>query len=114
MAVTGLIHWFLYARLVSALDITSPTAIWLLRLAAVLLSQSYLITKMLERTSGISVHALEWISSVWIAFMWQFLWVCLLLFAAKIVLITTGMWIGFDGETQALIGRYTFAAVVGL
>ena len=28
IAITGLIHWFLYARLVSALDITSPAAIW--------------------------------------------------------------------------------------
>lgn len=45
ITILGLLHWFLYARLVSALELTSPAVLWPLRLLAVFLALSYLIAR---------------------------------------------------------------------
>ncbi|RQV94080.1 metallophosphoesterase [bacterium] len=115
ITITLLIHWFLYARLVSALEITSPAMLWTLRALALFLSQSYILARILERSfGGIAMHALEWTASVWIAIWWQLLWMTLLLFIIKVILLATGIWMNFSGEQQFMIGRYSVYAVVSI
>jgi predicted MPP superfamily phosphohydrolase len=115
VTVTGLIHWFLYSRLVSALDITSPVVLWTLRALAIFLSQSYILSRILERTySGYGMHSLEWVASVWIGIWWQLLWMSLLVYIVKIILIASGTWMSFSGVNQEMIGRYAFFAVLGI
>ena len=115
ITITLLIHWFLYARLVSALEITSPAVLWTLRALALFLSQSYLITKIVERSyGGVGMHALEWTASIWIGIWWQLLWMTLLLYLTKVILLATGTWMNFSGEQQFMIGRYSVYAVISI
>ncbi|MCB9365677.1 MAG: metallophosphoesterase [Calditrichaeota bacterium] len=109
LTILGLLHWFLYARLVSALDITSPTLLWPLRVLAAFLAVSYILGRILEqRMPGALAHAIDWIASIWVGMMWQFLWITFLFFLVKVVLVLSGQWSGMTFETQAALGRYSF------
>ena len=114
LLVTGLLHWFLYARLVLALDIASPAVYWPLRLLAVFLALSYIIARVIERYAPEPVvHVLHWIASIWMGLMWELLWITLLFYVAKVVLVVTGVWWKFDAGTVALIGRYAAITAIG-
>lgn len=109
VTILGLLHWFLYTRLVSALEITSPAILWPLRIAAAFLAVSYILVRILEQKfPGALAHALDWIASIWIGMMWQFLWITFLFFLVKIVLVISGVWGNQTLETHVLIGRYSF------
>jgi uncharacterized protein len=111
--VMGLLHWFLYARLVIALDIASPTVLWPLRVLALFLAISYIVAHFAERHGPEPlVHALHWIASIWMGLMWELLWIALLFYVAKIVLMLTGVWWKFDAGMVTLLGRY--AAVTAI
>ncbi|RPH93506.1 metallophosphoesterase [candidate division KSB1 bacterium] len=108
LTIMGLIHWFLYARLVSALEITNPALLWPLRILAVFLAVSYFIAHMTERHGPEPLtHAIHWIASNWLGLMWAFLWITLILYLGKIFLIATGVWFKFDAATITAIGRWT-------
>jgi predicted MPP superfamily phosphohydrolase len=115
LSINSLLHWFLYSRLVGALGITSPTALWSLRLAAVLLTASYLLARIWEdKVSEAATYVMHWIASVWMGLMLELLWLCLVFFLVKIALVLTGVWGGFDGQTQTMIGRIAFFAVTAI
>ncbi|MBK6766637.1 MAG: metallophosphoesterase [bacterium] len=115
LTIVGLLHWFLYARLVSALEITSSTVLWPLRILAAFLALSYIISRILEqRFPGMLAHAMDWIGSIWIGMMWQFLWITFLFFLVKVVLVISGQWGNFTLETHEALGRYSFIAVTAL
>ena len=115
VTILGLLHWFLYSRLVSALEITTPAILWPLRIAAAFLAVSYILVRILEqRFPGALAHALDWVASVWVGMMWQFLWITFLFFLVKVVLVVTGQWGNFALETHQLLGRYSFFAVTAL
>lgn len=115
VTILGLLHWFLYSRLVSALEITTPAILWLLRCAAAFLAVSYILVRILEQKfPGALAHALDWVASVWVGMMWQFLWITFLFFVVKVVLVISGQWGTFTLETHELIGRYSFFAVTTL
>lgn len=115
VTILGLLHWFLYSRLVSALEITTPAILWPLRFAAAFLAVSYLLVRILEQKfPGALAHALDWVASVWVGMMWQFLWITFLFFLVKVVLVIGGQWGTFTLETHQLIGRYSFYIVTTL
>lgn len=115
VAILGLLHWFLYSRLVSALEITNPAILWPLRVAAAFLAVSYILVRILEqRFPGAIAHALDWIASVWVGMMWQFLWITFLFFLVKVVLVISGQWGNYTLETHQLLGRAGFYAVTTL
>lgn len=113
LSVVGLIHWFLYNRLVSALEITSPAILWPLRILAVFLALSYFAARMVERHGPEPItHTLHWTASVWIGLMWELLWIAFVLYIAKIVLIASGIWFKLDSTTVTLLGRWTAIAAI--
>jgi predicted MPP superfamily phosphohydrolase len=115
VSILGLLHWFLYSRLVSALEITSPALLWPLRLLAAFLAVSYILVRILEqRFPGFIAHALDWVASIWIGMMWQFLWITFLFFLVKVVLVVGGQWGSYTLETQQLLGRSSFYIVTTL
>lgn len=115
VAILGLLHWFLYSRLVSALEITNPAILWSLRLAAAFLAVSYILVRILEqKIPGAFAHALDWVASVWIGMMWQFLWITFLFFLVKVVLVISGAWGNLTLETHEALGRYSFYFVTTL
>ncbi|MBK8130798.1 MAG: metallophosphoesterase [bacterium] len=115
ISIMGLLHWFLYSRLVSALELTSPALLWTLRILAAFLSVSYIIGRIIEaKLPGTLAHVVDWISSVWLGMMWQFLWITFLFFLVKVVLVISGQWGGWTMELHSAIGRYSFLAVTGL
>ncbi len=115
VAILGLLHWFLYSRLVSALEITNPAILWPLRIAAAFLAVSYILVRILEqRFPGAIAHALDWIASVWVGMMWQFLWITFLFFLVKVTLVISGQWGNYTLETHQLLGRASFYAVTAL
>ncbi len=115
ITILGLLHWFLYSRLVSALEVTSPAVLWTLRILAAFLALSYLIGRILEqRFPGLLAHAVDWIASIWVGMMWQFLWVSFLFFLVKVILVIGGQWGNFSLETHQLLGRYSFYIVTTL
>jgi uncharacterized protein len=115
LTILGLLHWFLYARLVIALDIVTPTVLWLLRLLAVLLAASYLIARSIERIAPEwLIHVAHWIASVWLGLMWQLLWITFLFFIVKLLLMLTGIWSRLDPDAIVALGRYSAAAAAAL
>lgn len=109
ITISGLIHWFLYSRLVSALEITSAGLLWTLRGTAAFLSVSYILVRILEhKYPGAITHALDWLASVWIGIWWQLLWVTALVFFVKVGLVLSGQWGNFSLETQTMLGRAGF------
>lgn len=115
ISILGLLHWFLYSRLVSALEITSPTVLWTLRILAAFLSVSYIISRILEsKMPGAVAHAMDWVASVWVGMMWQFLWIAFVFFLVKVALVISGQWGAWTMAQHTLLGRYSFYAVTGL
>jgi predicted MPP superfamily phosphohydrolase len=115
IGILGLIHWFLYARLVSAFDITAPALLWLLRFLIVFLAVSYILARMWEKTLPEPiVHILHWISSVWLGLMWELLWLTLLFFIIKVIMLATGFWGKLDPATIILLGRYSAITVISV
>ncbi|NUO18938.1 metallophosphoesterase [bacterium] len=115
VTILGLLHWFLYSRLVSALEITSSAVLWPLRILAAFLAVSYIIGRILEQKfPGFIAHAVDWIASIWMGMMWQFLWVTFLFFLVKVVLVVSGQWGEFTLETHQMLGRYSFYFVTSL
>ncbi len=115
LSITGLIHWFLYARLVGALDIVSLGALWTLRITAIFLAISYFLAHIIERhCPEWIVSALYWLSTVWMGLMWELLWMGLGLYVGKQVLVVTGIWSSLGAATIAAIGRYTVFGVIGV
>lgn len=114
VTILGLIHWFLYARLVGALDITSAAILWPLRLLAVYLTLSYIIARSWEHVAPEPVvHAQHWLASVWLGVMLQLLWMAAALLLVKAVLVLTGVWGTFTPATVTLLGRYAAGGVIG-
>ncbi|MCX6601411.1 MAG: metallophosphoesterase [bacterium] len=114
LLATGLFHWFLYARLVTALNIASPALLWPLRSLAVFLALSYFIARLSERHAPEAVvHALHWIASIWMGLMWELLWITLLLYLVKVALLLGGVWARLDSATTMLIGRYAVVSTLG-
>jgi len=105
LAITGLIHTFLYRGLVRGLGITAPAALWTLRGLAVLLAVSYILTRMID---GVApewlVHSAHWASSVWMGLMFYLLSIGLLVWLAKLVLRIVGVWSRLEPQ-HALLGR---------
>ena len=115
IGILGLIHWFLYARLVSALELTGPALLWPLRVLTVLLAVSYILARIWEKSLPEPiVHALHWISSVWLGLMWELLWLTLLFFIVKVILLATGYWGRLDPAVVLLIGRYSAITVIAV
>ncbi len=113
LTISGLIHWFLYARLVIALDITSPSVLWPLRIAAVLLAVSYILVRMWERVAPEPVaYASEWVAASWIGMMFELLWMALALYVLKVILWLTGVWGKLSPETVTQMGRGSVILVV--
>jgi uncharacterized protein len=113
LSILGLIHWFLYSRLISALAITSPGTLWPLRILALFLAVSYILARVSERYTPESVsRALDWVASIWVGLMWELLWLTLFFFVAKLVLIGTGFWGRFDATTLTDIGKYSAISVI--
>jgi predicted MPP superfamily phosphohydrolase len=113
LTISGLIHWFLYARLVGALDITSPAILWPLRSAAILLAVSYVLIRLWERIAPEpAVYAGEWVAANWIGMMFELLWMTALMWIVNLLLRLFGIWSRFDATQQMLIGRWTAVAVI--
>jgi uncharacterized protein len=109
LSVSGLIHWFLYARFIAAFDITSPQLLWLLRGIFVFLTLSYLLARNLEFI-GAPWHVIttaHWISCVWMGFMIEFLWMGLVGMVVKGGLVLTGAWARMGPANQDILGRST-------
>ncbi|MBI5058668.1 metallophosphoesterase [candidate division KSB1 bacterium] len=107
LSISGLIHWFLYARFVAAFGITAPQLLWLLRGVATLLAVSYLIARNLEYSGAPwqLVTTAHWISCVWLGFMLQFFWMGLTGMLVKAGLVMTGEWARMGPLNQAALGR---------
>jgi predicted MPP superfamily phosphohydrolase len=115
ITLLGLIHWFLYARLVSAFGIASPVMLWTLRGIAAYLTVSYITARISERhLPDLLVQAFHWIASVWIGLMWELLWLTAVFFLIKLLLILTGVWSRLDPLTIVALGRYSGLTVIGL
>ena len=115
LTISGLIHWFLYARLVSALEITSAGILWPLRILAVFLAVSYILVRIWERfTPDPYVYATEWFAASWIGMMFQLLWMTALVWLIRLLLRITGVWGQFAPEQHTLIGRVAVIAVIGM
>ena len=115
ISVLGLLHWFLYARLVTALNLTSPGILWSLRGLAVFLTLAYLIARSTERFAPEwLVHTLHWVASVWLGVMWQLLWITFVFFLVKLLLMLSGTWSRLDPVTVVALGRYSALAVISL
>ena len=113
IGILGLIHWFLYTRLVSAFAITSPAGLWILRFLTVFLAVSYILARVWEhRLPEPVVHALHWIASVWLGLMWELLWLTLIFFIVKVVMLATGFWGKLDPEVVLALGRYSGITVI--
>ncbi len=113
LTISGLIHWFLYARLVVALEITSPSILWPLRIAAVLLAVSYILVRLWERVAPEPVaYASEWAAASWIGMMFELLWMTLALYILKLILWLTGVWGRLSPETVTQMGRGSVILVV--
>ena len=113
LTISGLIHWFLYTRLISALEITSPGILWPLRILAVLLAVSYILVRVWERVAPDPVvYAGEWIAASWIGLMFELLWMALILTVLKFILWLTGAWGRLGAENLTLLGRWSFLVVV--
>lgn len=114
LSISGLIHWFLYARFVSAFSISQAPVLWLLRSVALLLAVSYMLARWLEFSSAPDwlVRGSNWAASIWLGMMLQFLWMCLLAVFVKMILVFSGYWVklGFDG--QAALGRYSGLGII--
>lgn len=114
VTILGLIHWFLYARLVGALDISSPAILWSLRLLAGYLALSYILARTWEHIAPEPVvHTLHWIASVWLGVMLQLLWMAAALLLVKVILVLTGLWSGFTPATVSMLGRYAALGALG-
>jgi len=114
LLVSGLFHGFLYARLVTALNIASPVLLWPLRSLAVFLALSYFMARLSEgHAPEPVVHALHWIASIWMGLMWELLWITLLLYLVKVALLLGGVWARLDSATTMLIGRYAVVSALG-
>jgi hypothetical protein len=113
LTISGLIHWFLYARLVSALEITSPGILWPLRLLAVLLALSYILVRLWERIAPQpTVYVSEWTAASWIGMMFELLWMTAVVWIIKLLLQLFGIWSRFDPAQQTMIGRWSVIVVV--
>lgn len=114
IGILGLIHWFLYARFVSAFAISSPAALWSLRFLAVFLAVSYILARIWERSLPEPiVNVLHWISSVWLGLMWELLWLSLIFYIVKVLMMIMGVWGTMDAATVLALGRYSAATVIG-
>lgn len=114
LTISGLIHWFLYARFVTALGITSPNILWTLRLAALFLAASYLIARGMDyyAPSWLST-GMHWAASIWLGLMLQLLWMTIDLWIIKFILQITGVWAGLSNY-HAAIGRCSAIGVISL
>jgi uncharacterized protein len=113
IGILGLIHWFLYARLVTALEITAPGLVWGLRFLTAFLAVSYILARMWEKSLPEPiVHVLHWVASLWIGLMWQLLWLTALFFLAKVLLSLGGVWGKLDPAIVLALGRYSASAVI--
>ena len=113
LTISGLFHWFLYARLVSALGITSLAILWPLRALAVLLAASYLLARLWERVAPPpAFYVSEWLAANWIGMMFELLWMTALVWFVHLLLRLFGIWSLFDLRQQTLIGRWSVIAVV--
>ncbi len=93
LTISGLLHWFLYARLVIALNITSTTVLWSLRFLAGFLAISFILARMLDTFAPRPlVLAFDGFASVWMGMMFQLLWITFDLWILKLLLRLTGLW----------------------
>lgn len=114
LAVTGLLHWFLYARLVIALGITSAGVLWSLRLTAAFLAVSYLLAHWVGTFAPDRfVVTFHWFASVWLGLMFQLLWITLDLWIIKLLLRLAGLW-GELSHYHAALGKFSVIGVVVL
>jgi uncharacterized protein len=115
IAITLLLHGFLYHRLAVALDITTPAALWLLRLAALFLALSYILARAWERLAPHwVVQGMYWFSSVWLGLMWELLWITLVFYLVKLGLMAGGVWGRLEPQTITQLGRFAAIAVSSL
>jgi predicted MPP superfamily phosphohydrolase len=113
ISLLGLIHWFLYARLVSAFAIESPAILWTLRGVAIFLTLSYILARTSEQhLPDFLVQGLHWIASVWIGLMWELLWLSAIFFVVKVLLMLTGLWAKMDPAMILAVGRYSGVTVI--
>ncbi len=93
LTISGLLHWFLYARLVIALNIMSPAVLWSLRFLAGFLAISFILARVLDTFAPRPlVLAFEGFAAVWIGLMFQLLWMTIDLWILKLLLKLTGLW----------------------
>ncbi len=116
LTISGLIHWFLYSRFVAAFSITSPAWLWTLRGVAAFLAVSYMVVRWMEFSPLPKplIVAGNWLASVWLGLMLQFLWIGLLVFVIHLLLLLTGVWQGFPFEQQTWISRMTGFGAIAL
>lgn len=111
LLVAGLIHLFLYRGLVRGLGIESPTALWTLRVVAVLLAGSYVLTRWLDGFAPFPVIlGAHWVASVWLGLMFHLFWIGLVFWLAKALMWATGLWSRLE-PWHAAIGRSAVGAV---
>jgi predicted MPP superfamily phosphohydrolase len=112
LTISGLLHWFLYARLVVALNIVSPNVLWSLRFLAGFLAVSFILARMLDTFAPRPlVLAFEGFASVWIGLMFQLLWITIDLWILKLLLKLTGVWGRLPHEA---VGKVSVLVVVAV
>ena len=110
LTISGLLHWFLYARLVIALNITSPAMLWSLRFLAGFLAISFILARMLDTFAPRPlVLAFEGFASIWMGLMFQLLWIAFDLWILKLLLKLTGLW---GRLPHAAVGKVSVLFVV--
>jgi predicted MPP superfamily phosphohydrolase len=113
LLIAGLIHLFLYKGLVRGLGISSPTVLWSLRAAAVLLALSYVLARWMDSWAPDSLVTIgHWTASIWLGLMWHMLWVGLLLWFGKTLLRIVGIWSRLEAH-HAMLGKTAVVLVAG-
>jgi predicted MPP superfamily phosphohydrolase len=114
LTVSGLVHWFLYARLVTALQLTSVTVLWLLRALAAFLAVSYMLAHtMMSAAPGRFALAVNWFASTWMGFMLYLFGLAIALWFIGLPLKWTGVWEIWSPH-HAVINRIALTGVCAL
>jgi predicted MPP superfamily phosphohydrolase len=114
LVISGLVHWFLYARLVMALEITSVTGLWPLRLLAGFLSLSYMLARWLVTVApNWFAVALNWFASIWMGLMFCLFGLSVVLWILGLPLRWTGVW-GMLSPHHAVLNKILVTGVCAL
>jgi predicted MPP superfamily phosphohydrolase len=114
LTVFGLVHWFLYARFVTALQLTSVTILWLLRGLAVFLAVSYILAHwLMSAAPGRFALAFNGFASTWMGFALYLFGLSVVLWILVLPLRWTGVWEMWSPH-HAVINRVALIGVCAL